>query len=188
MNNLRLLDLFCGAGGCSVGYQRSGFDCVGVDHRPQPRYPFPDRFQQGCALETLESLIGGGLVCGLRLADIDAIHASPPCQRYSAGTRIWPENAAERHPDLVGPTRELLDRSGKPWVIENVEGSPLSPFAPMLCGLQFGLKVFRHRLFESNIALFGMPHAEIVQAIPPAYTAFVGRQLIDYCRYLKKLA
>jgi hypothetical protein len=145
-----LLDLFCGAGGCAVGYHRAGFDVVGVDHRPQPRYPFP--FREGDALETLEKLIAGhDLVtrCGkrLRLADVAAIHASPPCQAYSRAT-AWRGDRAS-HPDLIGETRELLESTGKPWVIENVqEARPLLRHPIMLCGSMFGLRVRRHRYFE----------------------------------------
>lgn len=225
-----LLDLFCGAGGCAVGYHRAGFDVVGVDSRPQKHYPF--RFVRADALEYL----------AVKGRWFDAIHASPPCQAYTAMRRLG-KTAGEGAPDLVGPVRDLLVLSGKPYVIENVPGSPLvSP--TMLCGSMFGLAVRRHRLFECSfllltqpcrhndewpvavwgdgrpsrqearkkrrpIAVYGdhpqqpgdktyrvnrartlkegqdamgidwMTWPELTQAIPPAYTEFIGRQLID---------
>jgi DNA (cytosine-5)-methyltransferase 1 len=221
---MRLLDLFCGAGGCAVGYHRAGFDVVGVDIAPQPNYPF--EFIQGDALEYARA----------HGHEFDAVHASPPCQRYSTGTfrREW----KDRHPDLIAPVRGLLQDLGRPWVIENVGAAPLSPGAAVLCGLMFGLKVFRHRSFESSFLLMAPPHpshkgkvigrdgmrtcvgnsgcwgsgkqrrrvlasgsterddkpswvvamgidwmtiGEMREAIPPAYTEFVGRQLIALC-------
>lgn len=101
----RLLDLFCGAGGCSVGYHRAGFDAVGVDIKPQPNYPF--KFHQADALEFLESGWSDWF---------DAIHASPPCQAFTTARVIH----GREHPDLLTPTRDLLNASGLPWVIENV--------------------------------------------------------------------
>lgn len=204
-----------------MGYHRAGFDVVGVDHKPQPRYPF--RFFRGGALETLALILHGMAVrlsdgSKLRIQDVDAIHASPPCQRYSRTRTIW----NREHPDLLGSARELLERSGKPWVIENVPGAPMR-HPVMLCGTHFGLKVKRHRLFEcSEMLLVGkeckhpapgsfiqtgrpakegdwmivaghiscvdvakramgidwMTRDELVQAIPPAYTEYIGRQLI----------
>lgn len=132
----RLLDLFCGAGGCSVGYSRAGFEVVGVDIEPQPNYPF--EFVQGEALEYLES-------CDLSL--FDAIHASPPCTAHSLATLHRGKAHAETHPELIAPTRELLLKSGKPWVVENVVGAPIRHDV-MLCGEMFGLKLHRHRYFE----------------------------------------
>lgn len=151
----RLLDLFCAAGGCSVGYQRAGFDVIGVDHRPMPRYPFG--FCQGDALELLRCLMSNGYFRtsasdkAIYLEDIAAIHASPPCQQFSVAKRLNPKC---NHEDLVSATRDLLEASGKKWVIENVPGSPL--INPVLvCGLALGLNLKRHRLFESNSFLFG---------------------------------
>jgi DNA (cytosine-5)-methyltransferase 1 len=227
-----LLDLFCCAGGAAMGYHRAGFDVVGVDNRPQPRYPF--RFVQGDALAFLDE----------HGAEFDAIHASPPCQRYSRATacfasanRVTVADAREKHVDLVDATRSKLAALGIPWIIENVEGAPLR--APvLLCGTMFGLRVYRHRLFESSELLLAPTHhrrdhrvpcvpimarerreaggynaalergwfltvaggsarvgdaraamgidwmtgAELNQAIPPAYTEFLGRQLIASVR------
>jgi DNA (cytosine-5)-methyltransferase 1 len=132
----RLLDLFCGAGGAAVGYHRAGFDVVGVDITPQPNYPF--RFWQREALDVLTEL-------GPR--EFDAIHASPPCQRYIRSGNV----DRERHPDLIAPVRELLVETGLPWVLENVPGAPMRPDA-QLCGSQFGLEIRRHRWFELSWA------------------------------------
>jgi DNA (cytosine-5)-methyltransferase 1 len=217
MSKPRLLDLFCGAGGCSEGYARAGFEVVGLDHKPQPRYPFP-------------MVVGDALKPPFDLSAFDAIHASPPCQRYSAYRRRRPEKWDEHYVDLVGATRELLKASGRPWIIENVVGAPLGP-SVVLCGSMFGLMVQRHRVFESPflmlapgscrhkrsmrlfpggrskergssrsperftvevgtwdipldvqqkaMGIWWMKLAELSQAIPPAYTEYLGRQLIE---------
>jgi DNA (cytosine-5)-methyltransferase 1 len=142
MKKPRLLDLFCGAGGCSMGYHRAGFEVVGVDVNPQKNYPF--EFHQADALT-------------FPLDGFDVIHASPPCQAHSALRHMW--NAKE-HLDLIPETRALLIAYGIPYVIENVRGAPLlNPIT--LCGTMFGLQtddgraeLWRHRLFESNVKLF----------------------------------
>lgn len=151
----------------------------------------------------------------------DVIHASPPCQAFSTATKFH-RGRADQHPNLIPPTRELLERLGMPYVIENVMGAPLNnPI--MLCGTMFeGLKVYRHRIFETdppiywppyhnwhehrptevgrkvahhgwmtvaghftNVAKAGeamgidwMTRDELAQAIPPAYTEWIGRQLL----------
>lgn len=140
----RLLDLFCGAGGCSVGYSRAGFEVVGVDHEPQPRYPF--EFVQA---DALIALAGKAFV-----AEFDAIHASPPCQAYSVSAQSR-RNAGHAYPDLLAPTREALTASGLPWVLENV---PLAPMRPdyRLCGCQFGLNLRRQRWFETSWNAFDL--------------------------------
>ena len=208
MKRPRLLDTFCGAGGCSVGYHRAGFDVVGVDNRPQKNYPF--EFHLGDALEFIAE----------HGREFDVIHASPPCQAYST-TKSLHDN---EHPDLVGPTRTALRATGKPYIIENVPGAPLFNYV-MLCGTMFGLGVIRHRLFECKPAIFFSPqscnHAgktapskgeyhsldgydfitcaghnfqagagrkamdidwmtrdELAQAIPPAYTQYIGERLL----------
>lgn len=144
---MRLLDLFCGAGGASEGYRRAGFEVVGVDLDRQKDYPF--EFHQGDAIEFLRE----------HGHEFDAIHASPPCQAYS----ITRHAHDRKHPELVEPVRDLLTVIRVPWVIENVPGAPLhEPI--VLCGSMFGLQAWdhyiqqrvwlkRHRLFESSVAL-----------------------------------
>ena len=133
----RMLDLFCGAGGAGMGYYRAGFDVVGVDLALMPRYPF--EFHQGDAIHYLAE----------HWREFDAIHASPPCQRFSAMAACRP-GLSESYPDLIAVTRSLLEMTGLPYVIENVEGAPLYD-ATWLCGHMFGLELYRHRGFESNV-------------------------------------
>lgn len=139
---MKLLDLFCCAGGAGAGYSQAGFDVTGVDISPQPRYPF--KFIQADAIEYLRD----------HGHEYDAIHASPPCQAFSS-MRHMPD--AKEHPELIEPTRELLEELEVPWVIENVVGAPLRD-SIILCGTMFGLgaggfNLQRHRQFESNIEL-----------------------------------
>lgn len=200
----KLLDLFCGAGGCAMGYHRAGFDVVGIDNRLQPRYPF--QFHQADALEWVRDF--GHL--------FDVIHASPPCQRFTQAQRLQGRD----HPDLLTPSLEAI-ASRKVWVVENVPGAPMFG-AVTICGLALGVKVKRHRLFLSSHQLlattcppghrgewytvFGkgalsrkrrsrfsretgaaksrlamgidwMTREELSQAIPPVYTEFIGIQL-----------
>ncbi len=191
-----------------MGYYRAGFEVVGVDIRPQPHYPF--EFHQADALDYLSQ----------HYDEFDVIHASPPCQRYS---NVTPSR--DRHPDLLRATVEAVIATEKPFVIENVPGSPMQNYL-MLCGTMFGLKVFRHRWFMTNPAMLMSPascnHAgrsvnsyrpgrerhldakfitvtgwvspvhiarlamgihwmtreELVQAIPPAYTEWIGTQMM----------
>ncbi|MDE3197585.1 MAG: DNA cytosine methyltransferase, partial [Acidobacteriota bacterium] len=140
----RLLDLFCCAGGAGAGYGRAGFEVVGVDLKPQPRYPF--EFRQADALALDSDFI----------ASFDAIHASPPCQSYSDLAKR--NGNAHEWPRLVEPVRRMLQQSGLPYIIENVEGAPLlNPV--VLCGTMFrGLRVLRHRLFESNFPIIAPLH------------------------------
>jgi len=137
-----LLDLFCCEGGAAMGYHRAGFDVIGVDIVPRPAYPFA--FVQADALAP-----------PFRLDLFDAIHASPPCQHYSTATQATGDQS--EHPDLYEPTKAMLEASGVPYVIENVEGSPLRPDVT-LCGSMFGLQVRRHRVFElGGWFTFGQP-------------------------------
>ena len=116
-----------------MGYHLAGFDVVGVDREPQPHYPF--EFIQGDAIEILQQ----------RHAQFDAFHASPPCQAFTRAKKLQ----GNKHPDLVGVTREAFKAIGKYWVIENVPGAPLI-HPTLLCGLMFGLNFYRHRLFETS--------------------------------------
>lgn len=141
---MRLLDLFCKAGGASMGYHMAGFDVVGVDIEPQPRYPF--EFHQADALVFLKK----------HWREFDVIHASPPCQFYARITRL--AGRPTNHPDLLKPTIELLEKIGKPYIVENVMDAPLENYL-MLCGTMFGLKVFRHRKFVTNPPIMISPRS-----------------------------
>jgi len=146
---MRILDAFCCAGGASIGYYRAfpNADIIGIDIAPQPRYPFP--IQVGDAMQILR------LTEFLRRS-FDFIHASPPCQHYSDLAKR--NGNADEWPDLIPEVRVLLQATGLPYVIENVEGAPLiNPVR--LCGTQFpGLRVLRHRLFEANFPITDLPH------------------------------
>jgi hypothetical protein len=226
----RLLDLFCCAGGAAMGYHRAGFDIIGVDIEDQPAYPFT--FHRGDALAILRDLLLSDIlgtpvnIAGEEyvLSDFDAIHASPPCQGYTALKAVH----GNEWPLLIEPVRELLDESGLPYVIENVQGSPLRRDLT-LCGLMFDLRVFRHRYFELGgwtattpehpshrghrvagwrhgvkydgdmVAVYGdgggkgsitdwqtamgidwiTDRRTLAEAIPPAYTEWIGRQLLE---------
>ncbi|MCQ1576665.1 DNA cytosine methyltransferase [Streptomyces parvus] len=134
-NGLRVLDLFCCQGGAAMGYHLAGFDVTGIDLAPQPRYPF--RFIQADAIDYVRE----------HGAEFDFIHASPPCQRYSRAQKIQHRD----HPDLIAPTRAALETTGRPWVIENVEEAHRELRSPVtLCAAAFGMRTYRHRLFETG--------------------------------------
>lgn len=162
---MRMLDLFCGAGGVAMGYHRIGFEVVGVDINPQPHYPF--EFIQDDAIEFMKRMIAGGTFESLGL--FDAIHASPPCQFKTAYKRR-PDHVNDS-PNLIPVTRDLLKASGQPYVIENIEGAREHLRDPiMLCGSSFGLDVRRHRLFECSLPLIGRgcEHHWQTPRFPPA--------------------
>jgi DNA (cytosine-5)-methyltransferase 1 len=211
-----LLDLFCGAGGAAIGYHRAGFDVIGVDIKPQPHYPFT--FVQADALRWLRKFLDYEQQ---QFGFVSAIHASPPCQAYSQAAQ-GQRSAGKQYPDLLGPTRHLLEQTGLPWVIENVPGAPMRPDFK-LCGCHFGLDLRRERWFETSWCGFQLspphhhPYAvpsvvghgtpswvreklgynptiahyraamgidwmnrnELSQAIPPAYTEYIGAQLLE---------
>jgi len=142
---VKLLDLFCGVGGASVGYARAGFEVHGVDLKHGKRYPYP--YTRADVLDVLQD--------HKFIQQFDVIHASPPCQTHSITQHL--RNAQGKTTskiDLIPETRAALIAADKPYIIENVPGSPLiNPI--QLCGSSFGLKVRRHRLFESNMPLEG---------------------------------
>ena len=224
-----LLDLFCGAGGAAMGYDRAGFQVIGVDIKPQPHYPFA--FVQDDAMNYLLKITKKN-----RYA---AIHASPPCQGYSR-MRHLPWLKGKNYPMLIEATRTALEKIDKPWIMENVEDAPMG--GVVLCGSMFGLKVYRHRRFESShlimcpsheshresigggtskglfcgrnktekgtlnrnyhsegvmtigghnfnlakgskaMGIDWMTRDELAQAIPPAYTEYLGAQLMTFIR------
>ena len=141
--DMKMLDLFCGAGGASVGYARAGFEVIGLDIKHGKRYPYK-YLRQSIEEVTLEML-----------NDFDFVHASPPCQTFSITQNLRnAQGKSTSKEDWLPYTRDLLKRWGGIYVIENVPGAPLiNPI--QLCGSAFGLKVRRHRLFESNVTLTG---------------------------------
>ena len=173
MNNKPLLlDCFSGAGGAAMGYYQAGFEVIGVDIKPQKNYPF--RFIRADALEFIR-------LCGHWF---DVIHASPPCQRYSRTKSIHNRKTwgNKNYPMLLESVRELLQRSGKPYIIENVEDAPLiNPIT--LCGSMFtGLRVYRHRLFETNPPIYWPPmmcnHSYSMPASKGAYHTLANQDFI----------
>jgi len=145
---MRVLDLFCGAGGASAGYVKAGFEVVGVDINPQPHYPF--EFHQADALE-------------YPLDGFDLIHASPPCQSYSLYVRSsnsrYVPTKGKLEPKLIHAIRERIQHQS--YVIENVEGAVGHLRNPvMLCGLSLGLIIPRHRFFEANFQVDKIHHAQ----------------------------
>ena len=137
----RLLDLCCGAGGAAVGYARAGFEVIGVDINLQPNYPFT--FYQADAMT-------------FPLEGFNFVHASVPCPYWSRATGFHP-GARAKHTPLIEPMRARLQVAGLPYILENVERAPLlNPIK--LCGHMFGLRVYRHRLFESNLLLLQPAH------------------------------
>lgn len=168
---MRILDLFCKAGGCSMGYHRAGFNVEGVDIEPQPNYPF--EFQKMDSIEYLQTQ---------DLSRFDAIHASPPCQRFS-GIQLLSaarNGTYKEHADLIEPIRSLLQQAGKPYVIENVVGAPLDDTI-MLCGSMFGLKTYRHRIFESNVFMMPPMHEPHRDKTPPAGNGISPKGFISIC-------
>jgi len=152
----KLLDLYCKAGGASMGYHEAGFEVVGVDIKRQKRYPF--EFIQADALDVLRDTAF--------LRSFDAIAASPPCQTHSRTKHLRDaQGKTTAKVDLIPQTRAALIASGLPYVIENVPGAPLLD-PVVMCGSSFGLMVRRHRLFESNIPLSGLPCAHKAQGRP----------------------
>ena len=206
----RVLDLFCGAGGASMGYAKAGYEVVGMDIKHGKRYPF-EYIRRDVMTLRPEDLEG-----------FDLIHASPPCQTYSVTQHLRvAQGKSTSKQDLLAQVRSLLVVSEIPYVIENVKGAPLID-PVQLCGSAFGLKVRRHRLFESSMDLRGtdchhkeqgkpvgiygsmrdeipggghtaktmhqaheamgidwMIWGELVEAIPPAYTHYIGQQILS---------
>lgn len=209
----RLLDLCCCAGGAAKGYHDAGFEVVGWDIEPQPNYPY--EFHQGDALEVLRDLN--------YVRSFDAVHASFPCQLFTAYRRKG-HGVGDGYLNLIPEGRELLEATRLPYIIENVPSAPLR-HPIMLCGSSFGLDVRRHRIFESNVPLMAIPcdHSwqtprfapatnrtnlrrtvevgvwripldvqqaamgmgwttlhELSEAVPPAYTHYLGAQLLEH--------
>lgn len=181
MRRPRLVSFFCCQGGDSEGYSRAGFDVVGVDINPQPLYPF--EFVQGDALELLAD--------AAFMAQFDAAHASPPCQ-FATRYKNNRQHVRRDHPNLIPATRELLDATGLPYVIENVEDAAPELIEPVrICGTGLGVRIRRHRLFESNVSLAGVPcdHGRFTDRIYPGSSNRPnGRTVMNVGEYRVPLA
>jgi DNA (cytosine-5)-methyltransferase 1 len=136
----RALDLFCKAGGASMGLHRAGFEVVGVDIEPQPRYPF--EFHQANALT-------------YPLHGFDFIWASPVCKRWTDGATARMVNGGFEYPNQIAPIRARLEERGGLWAIENVIRAPIRADI-ILHGHMFGLKVIRRRKFELSWDAFDL--------------------------------
>lgn len=218
---MKLLDLFCGGGGCSVGYAKAGFEVEGVDMNPNHEKYYPFKFHHAEAMDFLLD----------NIFEYDVIHASPPCQGYSKHvTSADSKNVQTRgknEPRLIEPLRDIFIELGVNYIIENVVGAREHMHNPItLCGTMFDLPIRRHRLFESNMPLtepehphcmgvakeyaelrgwdyrdmsvtgkgrgagikerwneimgidWNMTQSEITESIPPAYTEYIGKQII----------
>jgi len=163
---LKLLDLFCGGGGASMGYHEAGYEVTGVDLRAQPDYPFT--FIQADAMAILADLDF--------LNQFDVIHASPPCQVFTRARHLMKAqgNSTDK-PDLVEAVRAALIAWGGTYVIENVPDAPMNGIT--LCGSSFNLKVRRHRIFESNVAIPELVHYHKEQGKPVGVYGAMGDQL-----------
>ena len=145
-----------------MGLHRAGFDVVGIDIKPQPRYPFP--FIQADALNP-----------PVRLADFDLVWASPPCQGYSI-MRNLPWLRGREYPMLIPTTRAMLRECGVAFIIENVNQARLRDSLPegieggFLCGTMFGLPLYRHRRFETSFLWLAPAHAKHEAVIRPSHT------------------
>lgn len=148
-----MLDLFCCAGGAAAGYVAAGFDVIGFDKDPHPNYPY--EFHQ---LDLVNPRTGEIEVPEYFVRRAVAGHGSPPCQSYSDLAKR--NGNGHKWPRLIHPTRQFFRRLGIPYVIENVEGAESEMYDPItLCGTMFdGLRVLRHRLFETNWRLIAPPH------------------------------
>ena len=220
--DMRLLDLFCGAGGAATGYYRAGFTEIwGVDIKPQKNYPFT--FCQQDAVTYLKEVIRKGI-------PFHAIHASPPCQKFVPLSKNNPNPAHTEYIDELTPTLHILSELSIPWVVENVMTAPM-PVTVILCGSSFGLKVRRHRKFASNVLIPSLPcrhkeqgrpvgvygggfkkesrewlggkraetkaeaeeamgidwmnSKELCEAIPPAYTEYIGEHILNHIKSLR---
>lgn len=171
----KILDLFCCAGGAAMGLYRGFIDrypdllIVGVDNTPQPHYP---AFHEAEYAHHFRFVQADALNPPFDLSGFDFIWASPLCQGFSRLRNVH-KDLPQKYPNLIPQTRNLLIKSGRIYIIENVQGAPLSAII-YLCGSTFGLNIRRHRYFESNAALLGSTCRHDWQA--PRFRSSTGRK------------
>lgn len=194
-----------------MGYALAGFEVTGIDVKHGKRYPYT--YIKGDVRDYLSQDY---------LSNFDVIAASPPCQTFSATRHLRDaQGKSTSKVNMIPEVRAALLASCKPYIIENVPHAPLLD-PVQVCGSAFGLKVRRHRLFESNLKLVGthcdhkgqgrpvgiygsmrdeipggghtaktmeqahdamgihyMIWGELVEAIPPSYTKYLGLQVME---------
>jgi len=163
----RLLDFCCKAGGTSMGYHMAGFNVVGIDIEPQPNFPF-----QFYVEDVMK--IGDKQINGIR-RNFDALAGSPPCQGFGALKAL----AKQPKPEILIRVREIFEAADLPYIIENVPGAPLID-PVQVCGSALGLRVQRHRMFESNCDIEGTPCEHLWQDRDKRYTHIPNKLYEDY--------
>ena len=135
---MKVLDLFCGVGGASMGIHLAGHEVVGVDLSEEQLRDYPFEKYWGDALD-------------FPLDGYDAYFASPPCQAYTKSTAYW-RTKGYKYPEYIPFIRNRLLETGKPFVLENIVSAPLRKDL-LLCATMFDnptkrFTMRRHRIFE----------------------------------------
>lgn len=141
------LDGCCGIGGAAAGLAGAGHYVIGVDVNPALR---DDYLRSGAAEFHCASVLDV-LSDAAFMARITFAWVSPPCQHFSRMCRCRPGLRAQ-YPDLITPSRPLLERWGGPWAMENVYGALGWMKAPVVLCMHghFGRDFYRHRLIETG--------------------------------------
>ena len=206
---MRVLDLFCGGGGGAKGYYDAGCEVVGVDNQPQPRYPFPfvraDALCYAILYGRKFDLIHASPVCkryssitktaGTQLNYRDSIGITRKVLKW-LGVPYVIENVPGA--PLINP----LMLSGTMFGLNVIrhrlfECNPPILFAPASCQhikpvVKHGRKPDRKKHYaavtghfsdvefaQESMGIDWLGQKELAQAIPPAYTRWIVKQIIS---------